>query len=83
MYCYRGWHGIKPTSSSLKSVAEFWRLPTSKMHVEKALWIRANGFDREAIAELSKRSKSDVELTAMVTQKAFEHGLIKNIQRYP
>ena len=82
MYYYRGWHGIKPTSSSLKSVAEFWRLPTQKMHVEKDVWIRANGGDKKAIAYLSERARSDVELTAMVTAKSFEAGLIKNIQMY-
>lgn len=82
MYCFRGWHGIKPSSSSLKSVAEFFRFPIGKMHVEKEVWIRANGGDKKAIALLSARSRSDVELTAMVTHKAFELGLVKNIGRY-
>ena len=82
MYCYRGWHGIKPTSSSLKAVAEFWDLPIQKMDVPKKIWNQAKNGNRAAIAHLSKRSRSDVELTAMVTQKTFEAGLIKNIQRY-
>lgn len=82
MYCFRGWHGIKPTSSSLKAVAEFFDLPVQKLDVPKKVWNSAKRGSRKAIDHLSKRSRSDVEITAMLTQKAFEHGLIKNITRY-
>ena len=82
MYCFRGWHGVKPTSSALKAVADFYDLPIRKMDVPKKIWNQAKNGNRKAIAYLSKRSRSDVELTAMITQKAFEAGLIKNIQRY-
>lgn len=82
MYYYRGWHGLKPTSSSLKSVGEYWRLPVHKQEVEKETWIKAGGGHKESIKTIVDRAKSDVELTALVTGKSFEAGLVKNIQRY-
>jgi len=82
MYYYRGWHGLKPTSSSLKSVGEYWRLPVHKQEVAKEIWIRAGGGDKNAIKVIVERAKSDVELTALITAKSFEAGLVKNIQRY-
>jgi uncharacterized protein YprB with RNaseH-like and TPR domain len=82
MYYYRGWHGIKPTSSSLKSVGEYWRLPVHKQEVEKETWIKAGGGHKDSIKIIVDRAKSDVELTALITGKTFEAGLVKNIQRY-
>lgn len=82
MYCYRGWHGVKPTSSSLKSVLEFYDAPYQKMDVPKSVWKAAKNGSERAIRKLVARSKSDVEGTAWITGRAFKDGLIKNIQRY-
>jgi len=82
MYCYRGWHGVKPTSSSLKAVLEFYDAPFQKMDVPKKVWGAAKNGSERAIQKLVARAKSDVEGTAWVTGRAFQDGLIKNIQRY-
>ena len=82
MYCYRGWHGVKPSSSSLKSVLEFYDAPFQKLEIPKKVWQSAKNGSRNAIKKLVDRSKSDVEGTAWVTSRAFKAGLIKNIGRY-
>ena len=82
MYCFRGWHGLKPRSSKLSTVAEFYDLDERKMDVDVSIWVRAMGGDTEAIDILVERCESDVRLLAHITAKAFESGLVKNISRY-
>lgn len=82
MYAYRGWHGIKPRSSRLSTVAEFYNLAERKMDVDIEVWVRAQGGDTEAMDILSERCESDVRLLAEITARTFDQGLVKNIGRY-
>jgi len=82
MYCFRGWHGLKPRSSKLAIVAEFFGLEERKQQVDVKVWKKASIGNRRALGELVERCESDVRILAEITQRAFDAGLVKNIQRY-
>ena len=82
MYAYRGWHGVKPRSSRLSTVTEYWGLPERKMDVDVEVWVRAQGGDPDALDILCERCESDVRLLAEVTARTFDADLVKNIGRY-
>lgn len=82
IYQYKGWHGLQVGSSSLKNVADFYRLEEQKMAVSKDIWKRAGAVNREALEVLVDRCESDVRVLARIAQKTLDAGLVKNIQRY-
>lgn len=82
IFFYRGWHGIKPRSSKLSVVAEFYNLPERKMDVDVSVWVAAQGGDTDAMDTLCERCESDVRLLAEVTRRTFDNDLVKNIGRY-
>ena len=82
IYQYKGWHGLKIGSSSMKNVAEFLGLDEQKMAVPKDIWKRAGACDPEALDVLVDRCESDVRVLAKIAQKTLDAGLVKNIQRY-
>jgi len=82
MWAFRGWHGLKPRSSKLKHVSEFFGFE-EKPELDADVWLKARGGNKAAIDEVVDRCEADVRITAEITQKAFDLGLIRNIQRYP
>ena len=83
IWYYRGWRGLKPRSSKMSVVAEFYNLDDRKMNVDVKVWADAMGGDKDALDELVDRCESDVIITAKLAKKAFEDRLIKNLQSYP
>lgn len=81
-FAYRGWHGLKPRSSKLKVVAEFYQLGERKMDVDIQVWRSAAVGDKEAMDILVDRCESDVRVTAEVIAKTFRNGFVKCISRY-
>lgn len=82
MYHYRGWHGVRPRSSKLATVAEFYDLPERKMPADVQVWVKAQGGDKEAMDILCDRCESDVRVLAEITARTFAADLVKNITRY-
>jgi len=83
MYCYRGWHGIKPRNSKLATVAEFWNLDDRKQQVDGQVWVKAQGGNKDALNTLASRCESDAILLAKIVNRTFEADLVNNIGRYP
>jgi len=82
IWYYRGFRGLKPRSSKMSVVAEFFDIER-KQSVDVDVWIDAAGGDIAALDELCDRCESDVRITAELLKKTFDLGLIKNIQCYP
>lgn len=82
MWAFRGWHGLKPLSSSLKNVSRFFGFE-EKPQLENIEWLKGRVGNKEAIDEIVNRCEADVRITAEITAKALELDLVKNIGRYP
>ena len=80
-YC-KGWRGIKPQSSKLKHVAEFFGLEP-KPDVEPDVWLAARTGDKHAMDLVCERCESDVRITRDAIEILLDHGYVRNIQRYP
>lgn len=78
---YKGWRGLRPMSSKMKHVSEFLGLER-KPDVEPEVWMKAKGGNRKAMDEVCERCEADVRITAAITERSFDLGLVKNIQRY-
>ena len=81
-FSYRGWHGLKPRSSKLSVVAEFYDLEDRKMPIDIQVWRSASVGNKEAMDLLVERCESDVWITAQVIERDFRNRLVKNITRY-
>ena len=81
IWFYKGWRGLKPMSASMKNVAKFLKLE-EKPDVAPDVWMSAKGGNKKAIDEVCNRCEADVRITKAITDKSFELGLVKNIQRY-
>lgn len=81
IWYYKGWRGLRPMSSKMKHVAEFLDLER-KPDVAPETWMKAKGGNRKALSEVVDRCEADVRITRQITQKSFDLGLVKNIQRY-
>lgn len=82
MWAFKGWHGLKPLSCSLKNVSRFFGFE-EKPQLENIEWLKGRVGNKAAIDEIVERCEADVRITAAVTGKALELDLIKNIGRYP
>jgi len=78
---FRGWRGLKPMSSKLKHVSQFFGFE-EKPDVKPEVWMAAKQGNKVALDEVCERCEADVRITAAITEKAFDLGLIKNINRY-
>ncbi len=81
IWYYKGWRGLRPMSSKMKHVAEFLDLER-KPDVPPEVWMAAKGGNRKALNEVVDRCEADVRITRAITERSFELGLVKNIQRY-
>lgn len=81
IWMFKGWRGLRPMSSKMKHVAEFLKLEP-KPDVPPEVWMAAKGGNRAALDEVCDRCEADVRITAAITEKAFDLGLVKTIQRY-
>jgi uncharacterized protein YprB with RNaseH-like and TPR domain len=79
---FRGWRGIKPKTSKLKHVAEFFDFE-QKPEVMPDVWLNARGGSKKAMDEVVARCEADVRITRACIEKVLDMGLAKNIQRYP
>jgi len=79
---FRGWRGLKPRSSKLKHVSEFFGFE-QKPEVAAETWLKARLGQKKAVDEVCDRCEADVRITWAITEKMAELGLIRNIQRYP
>lgn len=82
IWYFRGYRGLKPRSSKMSVVAEFFDIER-KQDVDVKVWIDASAGDREALDILVDRCESDVRITSELMQQAFDLGLVRNIQMYP
>lgn len=78
---FKGWRGLRPMSSKMKHVAEFLNLE-GKPDVPPEVWMKAKGGNKKALDEVCDRCEADVRITAAITERAIEMGLVKNISRY-
>jgi hypothetical protein len=79
-----GWRGLSPRSAKLGVAAEFFNLPNRKPSVDVDVWINAAmGGDTKAMDELVERCKADTKITAQVTERLLDLGVVRNIQSYP
>jgi len=83
IWYYRGWRGLKPRSSKMSVVAEYYGFEERKQKVDISVWRRASRGDSAALDELVERCESDVRITARIAERTFENDLIANIQKYP
>lgn len=81
IWYFKGWRGLRPMSSKMKHVAEFFGIE-KKPEVEPETWMKAKGGNKKAMDEVCKRCEADVRITHTLTEKAIELGLVKNISRY-
>lgn len=79
---FRGWRGLKPKSSKLKHVAEFFGFE-QKPEVAADVWLGARLGKKAAMDEVVERCEADTRITRDCVMKAIRLGLVKNIQRYP
>ena len=80
----KGWRGLKTRSAKLAVAAEYFNLKNRKPSVDVDVWISAAfGGDKRAMDELVDRCKADCKITHEVTEKLFDAGMVRNIQRYP
>lgn len=78
---FRGWRGLKPMSSKMKHVSEFFGFE-AKPAVPPEVWMKAKGGNKKALDEVVDRCEADVRITRQITEKALDLGLVKNINRY-
>lgn len=78
----KGWRGLKPKSSKLKHVAEFFKFE-QKPEVEPNIWLKARGGSKCAMDEVVARCEADVRITKQIIEKILDLGLAKTISRYP
>lgn len=78
---FRGWRGLKPMSSKLKHVSKFFGFE-EKPDVAPTVWMEAKQGDKDAMDEVCARCEADVRITADITARALDLGLVKNISRY-
>lgn len=84
IYYFKGWRGLDPQGSSLEDVAAFLpEIDEEKYHVKPDEWLRARMGTPEFVDTAVERCESDVRLLKKVTEAALEHGLVRNIQRWP
>ena len=81
IWYFKGWRGLKPMSSKMKHVADFFGIE-KKPDVSPEVWMKAKGGNRKAMDEVCNRCEADVRITHILTEKALELGLVKNISRY-
>lgn len=80
----KGWRGLKPRSAKMAVMSEFFDLPERKPGVDVDVWIdAAQGGDKQAMDILVERCEADVRITAQLTAKLLDTGLIKSINFYP
>lgn len=78
---YKGWRGLKPRSSKMKHVTEFFGFE-QKPDVPAEVWLRARQGNKKAMDEICERCEADVRITKQLAEKTLELGLTKNISRY-
>ena len=78
---YKGWRGIKPMSSKMKHVAEFFGME-QKPDVAPSVWMAAKGGNKKALDEVVDRCEADVRITRAITEKTFDLDLVGTIQKY-
>lgn len=78
---FKGWRGIKPKSSKMKHVAEFFGFE-QKPEVESETWLKARGGNKKAMDIVVDRCEADVRITRQIAEKCIELNLLKNITRY-
>lgn len=81
IWFYKGWRGLRPMSAKMKHVAEFLDLER-KPDVAPETWMKAKAGNKRALNEVCDRCEADVRITKAITDKSFELGLVRNIQRY-
>lgn len=84
IYFFRGWRGLDPQGSSLEKVAKFLpEIDEEKYKLKPDEWLRARLGTPEFVDKVVERCESDVRLLKEVTDVALDHGLIRNVQRWP
>lgn len=78
---YKGWRGLKPKSSKMKHVSEFFGFE-QKPEVSAETWLKARGGNKKAIDEVVERCEADVRITRQIAEKTLELNLLKNITQY-
>jgi uncharacterized protein YprB with RNaseH-like and TPR domain len=81
IWYYKGWRFLKPMSSKMKHVAEFLKLER-KPDVAPDVWMAAKGGNKKALDEVVDRCEADVRITQQITDKSFDLGLVRTINRY-
>lgn len=81
IWYFRGWRGLKPMSSKMKHVAEFFGAE-KKPDVTPETWMKAKAGNKKAMNEVVDRCEADVRITADLCQRAIDLGFAKTIQRY-
>ena len=81
IWYFKGWRGLRPMSSKMKHVAEFFGIE-KKPDVAPEVWMKAKGGNKKAMDEVCDRCEADVRITHTLTEKAIDLGLVKNISRY-
>ena len=81
IWYFKGWRGLRPMSSKMKHVAEFFGIE-KKPEVPPEVWMKAKGGNKKAMDEVCDRCEADVRITRVLTEKAVELGLVKNLSRY-
>lgn len=81
IWYYKGWRGLKPMSSSMRSVAKFFKME-QKPEVEPEVWMKAKAGNKKALSEVVERCEADVRITNAILLKSFELDLIGSIQKY-
>jgi hypothetical protein len=79
---FRGWRGVKPKSSKLKHVAEFYGIE-QKPEVPPDVWLNARGGQKKAMDIVVDRCEADVRITRQCVERAIRDRTIKTISRYP
>lgn len=83
IWFFKGWRGLKPQSSKMKHVAEFFKLSEQKPDVPPEVWLLARNGDKKAMDEVVDRCEADVRITRAITERALDMGLVRNIGVYP
>jgi hypothetical protein len=65
----------------MKHVAEFLKLER-KPDVAPDVWMAAKGGNKKALDEVVDRCEADVRITQQITDKSFDLGLVRTINRY-
>ncbi len=81
-FYYRGWSGLKPRSSKLETVAEFWNLDERKDKLDVKYWSQAMAGHKPSLDRIVERCESDVRLTYEIYKKTMDRRLVSRIERY-